>query len=300
MHRSYRIHGAVQIIRYANRLEIRNPGHSLVADDRLGEPGSETRNPLIAAVLHETNLAETKGSGIRVMRELMAQAGLTPPTFESDRHRNRFIPTLLFHHFLSSEDWAWLAHFTELNLSDEEARALVFLRELGAINNARYRDLNRVDVLKASKHLRRLRQHGLVEQKGKGSDTYYIPTQRMLESWPIKPVKPEAKPVKPEAKPVKPANTDVILRDVPMPVRTALAHLQPHAQLSTIQDLAWQLCAWKPLRSIELSNLLGRHRNYVTNSIITPMVRTGRLVMTIPDQPKHPHQRYRATGIPTE
>ena len=29
MHRSYRIHGAIQIIRYANRLEIRNPGHSI-------------------------------------------------------------------------------------------------------------------------------------------------------------------------------------------------------------------------------------------------------------------------------
>lgn len=45
MHRSYRIHGAIQIIRYANRLEIRNPGHSIKAEEQLGEPGSETRNP---------------------------------------------------------------------------------------------------------------------------------------------------------------------------------------------------------------------------------------------------------------
>jgi ATP-dependent DNA helicase RecG len=44
MHRSYRIHGAIQILRYANRLEIRNPGHSLKAEERLGEPGSQTRN----------------------------------------------------------------------------------------------------------------------------------------------------------------------------------------------------------------------------------------------------------------
>ena len=39
----------------------------------------------IAAVLHETRFAETKGSGIRVMREGMEQAGLTPPLFESDQ-----------------------------------------------------------------------------------------------------------------------------------------------------------------------------------------------------------------------
>ena len=171
MHRSYRVQGAVQIIRYANRIEIRNPGHSLVAEDRLGEPGSETRNPVIAAILHETNLAETKGSGIRVMREMMTDSGLTPPAFESDRERNQFIVTFLFHHFLTPEDWNWLRQFGELGLSDEEARALVFIRELGAINNAAYRNLSRVDALNASQHLRRLRDHGLLQQKGKGSAT---------------------------------------------------------------------------------------------------------------------------------
>lgn len=38
--------------------------------------GSETRNPRIAAVLHGLNVAETKGSGIRAMRELMQQHDL--------------------------------------------------------------------------------------------------------------------------------------------------------------------------------------------------------------------------------
>lgn len=36
MHRSYRVHGAIQIIRYANRLEVRNPGHSIKAEEQLG------------------------------------------------------------------------------------------------------------------------------------------------------------------------------------------------------------------------------------------------------------------------
>ncbi|MEZ6081893.1 MAG: hypothetical protein R3C56_41325 [Pirellulaceae bacterium] len=34
MHRDYRVHGSIQIIRYSNRLEIRNPGYSLKADER--------------------------------------------------------------------------------------------------------------------------------------------------------------------------------------------------------------------------------------------------------------------------
>jgi ATP-dependent DNA helicase RecG len=65
MHRSYRMRQPIQIIKYTNRIEMRNPGHSLVRDDRLGEPGSLTRNEKIAAVLHEVGLAETKGTGIR-------------------------------------------------------------------------------------------------------------------------------------------------------------------------------------------------------------------------------------------
>jgi ATP-dependent DNA helicase RecG len=119
MHRSYRIHGATQIIRYANRLEIRNPGHSIKAEEQLGEPGSETRNPRIAAVLHEVNIAETKGSGIRAMRELMLAHDLLPPTFESTRRPDQFVATFLFHHFLGPHDVTWLRRLTREPISDE-------------------------------------------------------------------------------------------------------------------------------------------------------------------------------------
>ncbi len=61
MHRSYRSHEPMQIIRYSNRIEIRNPGYSLKSPEHLGEPGSLPRNPGIAAALHDTRFAETKG-----------------------------------------------------------------------------------------------------------------------------------------------------------------------------------------------------------------------------------------------
>jgi len=68
MHRTYRIHGAIQIISYSNGMEIRNPGHSLKAKEKFGDPGSETRVLKIAAVLLDVNIAETYGSGVRIMR----------------------------------------------------------------------------------------------------------------------------------------------------------------------------------------------------------------------------------------
>lgn len=322
MHRSYRVQGAIQIIRYANRLEIRNPGHSLVAEDRLGEPGSETRNPVVAAVLHETNLAETKGSGIRVMRELMGEAGLTPPTFESDRERNQFVVTFLFHHFLTPEDWAWLGRFGDIGLSDEEARALVFVREVGAINNAAYRNLNRVDVLNASLHLRRLRDYGLLQQKGKSSETYYVPTDKLLGPWrtsadsppgvepgsdsqSVKPGPQRAHTASSSANPppisVNPSSESVnqvhrlsAAPGLPPELAKALAELKSRVPQPEMEDLVWKLCAWKVQSTEELAQLLQRNRTYVTNRLITPMLRAGRLEMTIPDQPNHPDQRYRA------
>jgi ATP-dependent DNA helicase RecG len=62
MHRDYRVHGSIQIIRYANRLEVRNPGFSIKAEERLGEPGSETRNPNLRK-LCDCGLLEKKGQG---------------------------------------------------------------------------------------------------------------------------------------------------------------------------------------------------------------------------------------------
>lgn len=179
MHRSYHRHGPVQIIRYANRLEIRNPGFSLKSPEHLGEPGSQPRNPKIAAILHETRFAETKGSGIRVMREMMSEAGLTPPVFESDRGRDEFVARYLFHHFLGADDIAWLTNFRDLHLTDEDAKALIVVRETGAIDNASYRQLNRVDTLAASQALRRLRDAEMLEQRGRGSATFYIPGPRL-------------------------------------------------------------------------------------------------------------------------
>jgi ATP-dependent DNA helicase RecG len=151
MHRSYRVHGSIQIIRYANRLEVRNSGYSLKAEERLGQPGSQTRNPKIAAVFHDIKFAETKGSGIRVMRELMDECNLSPPVLQSDRTGNSFLAVLLFHHFLNSEDHAWLANFRDCNLCDEEGKALVSAREVRAIDNRSYRGVNKgIDTLTAS------------------------------------------------------------------------------------------------------------------------------------------------------
>lgn len=91
-----------------NRLVITNPGYSLKPPEQPGEPDSVPRNKVIAAVLHDTHFAKTKGSGIQSMRRYLQQAGLSVPLFDSDRYRDHFRSTYLLHHFLSEDDLGWL------------------------------------------------------------------------------------------------------------------------------------------------------------------------------------------------
>lgn len=174
MHRSYREHRPTQVIRYDNRIEIINPGFSLKSEEKLGEPGSETRNPFIAAVFHDSNLAETKGSGIRAMRRLMQESHLAPPTFESSRENNEFTSRLLLHHFLGENDIDWLNSLKSIELNDSQKIALLFVREVGAIDNQTYRQMADCDTLKASSDLKLLKNQDLLKSKGKGKATYYI------------------------------------------------------------------------------------------------------------------------------
>jgi ATP-dependent DNA helicase RecG len=297
MHRSYRIHGAIQIIRYANRLEIRNPGHSIKAEEQLGEPGSETRNPRIAAVLHEVNIAETKGSGIRAMRELMIAQGLLPPTFESSRRPDQFVATFLFHHFLGPDDLVWLRALTLEAISDEESRALVFVRELEAIDNAAYRAINRTDTLSASAHLRRLRDLDLLEMKGAGSRTYYVPGPRFNSM----PVDLDQEMVSKSSNSHQPdRNSHQLTQDshqllVTLPTEL-VERIPPQGtkpRRDVLRSLILDLCRWRSLSAREISTILhGREQKPLVRDYLTPMVNEGLLAYTIPEMENHPDQRY--------
>jgi ATP-dependent DNA helicase RecG len=315
IHRSYRSHSPVQIIRYANRLEIRNPGFSLKSPEHLGEPGSEPRNPRIAAVLHETRFAETKGSGIRVMRDTMEQAGLTPPLFESDRGNDQFVARYFFHHFLGADDVAWLAQFKDAQLSPDEAKALVVVREAGAIDNANYRTLNKVDTHSASAALRRLRDAGLLVQKGRGSATYYVPAERLglgqraLSEGASSPLSsnphglssnPSGLSSNPSELTSNPQGNEqdraraALLDELPGSLAARLGAIGQRHPPQEVQDLVVALCSLRDWPVDELALVLRRNPEVVRQNYLRPLMRDGRLVMTRPEEPNDPQQAYRA------
>lgn len=311
MHRSYRSHAPIQIIRYSNRLEIRNPGFSLKSPEHLGEPGSLPRNPKIAAALYDTRFAETKGSGIRVMREMCEQAGLAPPLFESDRGQEQFVLRLFFHHFLGPDDLAWLGRFKDLQLTDAEARALVVAREVGAIDNATWRDINKVDTLAASQGLKKLRDAGLLQQKGRGSATWYQPTAEMLgDALSSNPgslsSNPQGLSRYLDALSRNPDSLDKAEDERRTKVRQALlaglsgevgarvGALGRRSPPDAVRGVILELLRQRDWRLEELGQLLQRNPEYIRQTYVQPLLEAGRIQMTRPDVPNDPEQAYRA------
>lgn len=296
MHRSYRENQPIQIIRYSNRLEIRNPGFSLKSEDALGDPGSKQRNPFVAAVFHETNLAETKGSGIRTMRKLMQQSGMVLPTFESEHSKNQFTARLLLHHFLSESDLEWLTQFDKYDLNKDQKLALVFVREMGAIDNVTYRQISAVDVLKASSELRHLKSIGLLCPKGKGRATYYVQGDGLLSTPPFKTqqVVDSLGDAVLSAPPQTLSALPQTLSALPQEIEDAINNLGLRSNLEDVQKVVVKLCQWKPLKSTEISSILKKSEKHVLRSYIQPLKEKGEIRFTIPDMENHPEQAYTA------
>ncbi|HVE20394.1 MAG TPA: ATP-binding protein [Acidocella sp.] len=287
MHRNYQTAQPIQILRYSNRLEIRNPGYSLKSQERFSEPGSALRNPHIAEILHETRFAETKGSGLKVMREVMAQHGLSAPTFSSNRDGDEFSAIFLFHHFLSEKDWEWLAHFKSYSLTEDQMRALIFVREVGAIDNSSYRSVTQADTLSASKSLRHLRELNILEDKGSGSRTYYVPGG-VLHSIPASDdVNMDANIITSELK-----RRLLGPSDLPAPLRLKLSRFGKRVLPEDMKAFIIDLCHWKPLSAEEIASVLGKTANYVSSKYLYSMVRDGVLVHLYPEMVKHPGQKY--------
>ena len=88
---------------------------------------------------------------------------------------------LLLHHFLSKENMEWLAQYAEFGLGNEQKLALVFVREVGAIDNATYRQLDSsITHARARLEIHKLCNLGFIEKKGQGRNTYYIRTSKVV------------------------------------------------------------------------------------------------------------------------
>jgi len=300
IHCSFRVNQPIQIIRYSNRLEITNPGYSLKSPEALGEPGSVQRNPFISTIFHDTNLAETKGSGIRSIRGHMKEAGLMPPTFESNRSENKFTARLLLHHLLDQETIKWLSRFANYSLNNEQRLALVFIHEVGAIDSITYRQLNSdINNQKASMDLHSMCTMGLLEQKGQSRNTYYIAGPRYEEisrgdgeiSRDSEEISRGDGEISRDSEEISKGDGE-ISRAFPEELIGKCKRLKKWESSDKMKNLILELCAFKPLNLNEIAELLNRKSSSIRYQYINPMIKEKKLFYTIPEMRNHPNQKY--------
>jgi ATP-dependent DNA helicase RecG len=167
-HRDYASNASVQVMLFADRLEIWNPGDlpSVLTTEGLRHPhASIPRNPLIAEPLFLTRYIEKAGSGTLDMIARCRAADLPEPDF--DLRSGQFVITLW-------RDWLTAATIATLDLNDRQKQALIFLKAHGRITNAEYQRASGATRKTAARDLAALVKLGVIQRRGERKATHYI------------------------------------------------------------------------------------------------------------------------------
>ena len=167
-HRNYRHNGFVQVIVFADRVEVWNPGElpSGLTPELLREPhGPIPQNPLIAEPLFRVKYVEKAGTGTTDMIADCREAGLPEPDFE--QRGPHFVVTLW-------RDWLTEEVMTSLGLSDRQGQAVQHVKIRGRIGNSEYQEIVGVAKRTAHRDLAELVAKGVFTKIGtRGKGTYY-------------------------------------------------------------------------------------------------------------------------------
>ncbi len=199
-HRSYAPAATAEAVRIEirpDRVVVRSPGglpEGVSLDDLAIR--SVPRNVLVMRTLRFFGIAEDAGRGVRLMRDHMALNLMRPPRFEADD--SSVTVTLLLGSAATPLERAWLAR----TLSEEAAEAvrphsvgdsgelpaglvardIPLLLRAGrgeTLTNAKVRELFGADGREARAALRRLRDGGLLQQRGTGAGVSYLLDPRL-------------------------------------------------------------------------------------------------------------------------
>ena len=170
--------------------------------------------------------------------------------------------------------------------------------------------INRTDTLNASGHLRRLRDLGLLEMKGAGNRTYYVPGALFAASSARdqaagiagNPHQPAPNTHQLSANTHQPpADPHQLLAAAPEWLRARIPDAGTKPRKGALRALILDLCAWRALSAREMAALLGgRDHKHLVREFLSPMVQEGLLAYTIPAMENHPDQRYTVPAAPPE
>ena len=175
-HRDYASSASVQVMLFADRLEVWNPGElpPTLTIDKLRLPhASIPRNPLLADPLFLVRYIEKAGTGTLDMIARCREAGLPEPEFRQDG--GQFVQTL-------RRDWLTEAVFTELGLNPRQCKALIAARSERRLTNTRYQEWTGASRATAKRDLDELVKKGVLIATGAGRGVGYEISVKRLKN----------------------------------------------------------------------------------------------------------------------
>ena len=203
----------------------------------------------------------------------------------------------------------WLAQYAEFGLVNEQKLALVFEREVGAIDNATYRQLDSsITHARARLEIHKLCDLGFLEKKGQGRNTYYIRTSKVVSL---------GERLRPQGERLLPQHgtlgeryqgederyqgklgtfeeecmlnpREELVRELPNELQERVNNIGNRASRETVCQLLIDLCAFKPYSYEELASILQRSPKALKDKYLKPL----RLANWIPEMINHPLQKY--------
>jgi len=168
-HRDYGSGAAVQVLVFADRVEVWNPGElpPPLTPERLRQPHSSiARNHRICEALFLAHYIEKFGTGILMMIRESAASGLPEPDFA--QRAGEFVTTLW-------RDWATDEVMNRLKLNGRQRQAVAHVKLHGRITNAEFQAAYAVAKRTASLDLGGLVAAGLFRKVGStGKGVFYM------------------------------------------------------------------------------------------------------------------------------
>lgn len=275
----------VSIRMFNDRMEITNPGGlygDLTIDKIFNVINPPVRNKNLIRMLEDLDELENRSSGIATMVTEMRKLRLEPPEFQD--LRGNFKVTFKNHNLMTKDDQEWL-HSLNIPLNENEAYALVYLRKNFKITNGDYQTINNVNRDKALVELKNLISKGLIDSKGVGSGTYYILLEKFKKSE-IRNMKNDLfNKTEQDTQQDKPSK----LTDQDKPIK--ITDQDKEKSNMNIQKIL-KYCE-TPRSKKEIMNYIGlSHRVHFEKRYLYPLMKKGKIKMTIPDKPTSRNQKY--------
>ena len=206
-----------------------------------------------------------------------------------------------------------------------------FVREVGAIDNATYRQLDSsITHARARLEIHKLCDLGFLEKKGQGRNTYYIRTSKLVSL--VERLPPQDERLRPQDERLlpqhgtlgerlppqhgtleekippqgkmyhgkhgtfeiesQPKSRNELLRELPKGLQERVAKLGKWASREKVSQLLVDLCAFKPYSNEELALIIQRAAKPMKNKYIKPLRLANKLFYWIPEMINHPFQKY--------